>query len=185
MHTSVEHGHASNWACAHFQLSTCTNSVEHMHTSHLHISMCTVRLSVCMPQLSMCTLQLSMCTHPIEHTHAFRWACACVTPTHQHIHTSVEYVRASLHAFQKNAKIFRYCVVNTMSLCYLSLTASVDSSVSRSLSLSLSLTLSLSLSVSLSLSIYIYIYIYVYVYIYIYIYIFTFWFITFSTWTVV
>ena len=75
-----------------------------MHASHLHISMCILWLSMCTLQLNICILQLSMCTHPIEHTHAFRWAGARVTPTHQHILTSVEDVHASVEDVQTSVE---------------------------------------------------------------------------------
>ena len=62
----------------------------------VHFSMRTTHLSMCTFHLSMCTLHLSMCTLPVKHTHAFRWVCACLTSTHQHVHAKVKHVHTSV-----------------------------------------------------------------------------------------
>ena len=66
---SVEHAHTPSWSCTRFQLSihTLSGIVEHLHT---YTWACT-------------SFQLSMCTHPVEHVHTFSWACGCL-----HVHTT-------------------------------------------------------------------------------------------------
>ena len=57
---SLEHVHASSWACAHFSVSICT------------LTLCTHSSWAC------ACFQLSMCTLPVEHVHMHNptWACA-------------------------------------------------------------------------------------------------------------
>ena len=73
---SVQHVHASRWACAcswactHFQWSICTLIGKNVHTG-----------------------QLSICTLTLQHAHTFSWACACFqlsmcTLSGEHVHTS-------------------------------------------------------------------------------------------------
>ena len=84
----------------------------------VHFSMRTKHLSMCTFQLSMCTLHLSMCTLPVKHTHAFRWVCARLTSTHQHVHAEVEHVHTSVehvHTLSWAYACFpvSMCMVNT------------------------------------------------------------------------
>ena len=96
VHPSVEHVYASTWAYAHFQLSMCTLPIYTSACSHFSWACACFSWACARSQLSMCTPQLSMCTLPVEHVHSFRWAYARLTPTHQHVHTSVEHVHTSV-----------------------------------------------------------------------------------------
>ena len=67
---TLQHVHASCWACVRFQLSMCISRWAYVH---LHISMCThpvEHVHVC--RWAHVHLHLSMCTYPVEHVHAFR-----------------------------------------------------------------------------------------------------------------